>query len=199
MPIVRLLFEYGNFNKNNCEATSTLLVLFAIAMPFYAMISIVTRALNVAGRTKVTLIAAIHALVVNAIGSLVAVWMGYGVFGLALANAISTIWQYLVLRHYLKKHAPEFLTESLLKPAIQVFFGSLILAFISLQGYTFLHNVLSGHLNEKLNLIVAIGLPGLAGMVFYAIYLDKLGYPERDLLRGYANKVLRFFGVQLKA
>ena len=197
-PIVQLLFQYGNFNLNNCKATAVLLVLFAIAMPFYAMISIVTRALNVAGQTKVTFIAAIHALVVNAVGSLIAVWMGKGVEGLALANAISTIWQYLVLRHYLKKHAPEFLTESLLKPFIQVIIGSVILAIISFQGYTFLHNVLTGHLHEKLNLIVSMSVAGIAGMTFYAVYLDKLGYPERDLLRGYANKVLRFFGVQLK-
>jgi len=199
VPIVQLLFQYGKFNAGNCLETSNLLVLFAIAMPFYAMISIVTRALNVAGQTKVTFIAAIHALVVNVVGSLIAVWMGKGVEGLALANAISTIWQYLVLRHYLKKHAPEFLTESLLKPAIQVVIGSVILAIISFQGYTFLHNVLTGHLHEKLNLIVSMSVAGIAGMTFYAIYLDKLGYPERDLLRGYANKVLRFFGVQLKA
>jgi hypothetical protein len=104
-----------------------------------------------------------------------------------------------VLRHYLKKHAPEFLTESLLKPAVQVIGGSLILAFISFQGYVFLHNVLTGHLHEKLNLIISMSVSGIAGMTFYAIYLDKLGYPERDLLRGYANKVLRIFGVQLKA
>ncbi|PHX79582.1 MAG: murein biosynthesis integral membrane protein MurJ [Opitutia bacterium] len=198
-PIVRLLFEYGNFNKINCEATSTLLVLFAIAMPFYAMISIVTRALNVVGQTKVTFIAAIHALVVNVVGSLIAVWMGKGVEGLALVNIVSTLWQYLVLRHYLNKHAPEFLGESLVKPAIQVFVGSIVLAFIAFQGYTFIHNVLTGHLNEKVNLILSMGVSGLVGMTFYAIYLDKLGYPERDLLRGYANKVLRFFGVQLKA
>lgn len=199
VPIVQVLFQYGRFSAGNCLATSNLLVLFAIAMPFYAMISIVTRALNVAGQTKVTLIAAIHALVVNAVGSLIAVWMGKGVEGLALANAISTLWQYLVLRHYLKKYASEFLEESLLKPAMQVIGGSLVLAVISFQGYTFLHNILTGHLHEKLNLIVSMGVAGLAGMVFYAIYLDKLGYPERDLLRGYANKVLRFFGVQLKA
>ena len=198
VPIVQLLFQYGKFNAGNCLETSNLLVLFAIAMPFYAMISIVTRALNVAGQTKVTFIAAIHAMVINAAGSLIAVWMGKGVEGLALANAISTIWQYLVLRHYLKKHAPEFLTESLLKPAIQVIGGSLVLAYISFQGYAFLHNILTGHLHEKLNLIISMGVAGMAGMVFYAIYLDKLGYPERDFLRGYANKLLRFFGVQLK-
>ncbi len=199
VPIVQLLFQYGRFNAGNCLATSHLLVLFAIAMPFYAMISIVTRALNVAGQTKTTLIAALHALAVNAVGSAVAVWLGYGVEGLAVANSVSTVWQYFVLRHYLKKHAPEFLTESLLKPAFQVFIGSALMAVIAYQGYFFLHNAFTGHLNDKINLILSMGIAGLAGMVFYALFLDKLGYPERDLLRGYANKVLRFIGVQLKA
>jgi putative peptidoglycan lipid II flippase len=196
-PIVQLLFQYGRFNKNNCKATAVLLVLFAIAMPFYAMISIVTRALNVAGQTTVTLIAAVHAFLVNLVCSGFAVWMGYGVEGLALANVFSTVWQYFVLRHYLKKHAPEFLAESLLKPAIQVFVGSVILAVIAFNGYSFLHNAFYGHVAEKLNLILSMGIAGIAGMVFYALYLDKLGYPERDLLRTYANKVLRVFGVQL--
>jgi hypothetical protein len=125
--------------------------------------------------------------------------MGQGVEGLAWANAVSTLWQYFVLRHYLKKHAPEFLAESLLKPALQVIIGSLLLAVVAFQGYAFLHNVLYGHLNEKINLTVSMGLAGGAGMAVYAVLLDKLGYPERDLLRGYANKVLRLFGLQLRA
>jgi peptidoglycan biosynthesis protein MviN/MurJ (putative lipid II flippase) len=168
-------------------------------MPFYAMISIVTRALNVAGQTQATLIAAIHALVVNATGSVVAVWLNQGVEGLAWANALSTLWQYFVLRHYLKKHAPDFLAESLIKPSLQVVGGSLLLLMVTFQGYAFLHNILQGHLNEKLNLVLSMGLAGGIGMAVYALFLDKLGYPERDLLRGYANKVLRFFGLQLRA
>lgn len=199
VPIVQLLFQYGRFNETNSKATATLLVLFAIAMPFYAMISIVTRALNVAGRTKATFIAAIHALVVNAVGSLIAVGMGQGVEGLAWANVASTIWQYLVLRHHLKKHAPEFLAESLSRPAAQVILGSVMLAVISFQGFTFLRDVFSGHLNEKLNLVLSMGIAGGAGMAVYAVFLDRTGYPERDLLRGYANKVLRLFGLQLRA
>ena len=104
-----------------------------------------------------------------------------------------------MLRHHLKKHAPEFLAENLLKPASQVVAGSVLLAVVAFQGYAFLHNVLSGHLNEKLNLVVSMGLAGGTGMAVYAVFLDKLNYPERDLLRGYANKVLRLFGLQLRA
>ena len=199
VPIVQLLFNYGNFGTGDCDNTSRLLVIFALAMPFYAMISIVTRALNVAGKTEATLIAAIHALVVNASGSLVAVWLHQGVEGLAWANAVSTLWQYFVLRHYLKKHAPEFLADSLFKPALQVLGGSVLLAVVSFQGYAFLHNILAGHVNETINLLLSMALAGGAGMALYALILDKLGYPERDLLRGYANKVLRLFGLQLRA
>ncbi|MBM3868540.1 MAG: murein biosynthesis integral membrane protein MurJ [Verrucomicrobia bacterium] len=199
VPIVQLLFNYGNFRTGDCANTSRLLVIFALAMPFYAMISIVTRALNVAGQTKATLVAAVHALIVNATGSAVAVWLSLGVEGLAWANALSTLWQYAVLRHHLRKHAPEFLGESLFKPATQVLAGSVLLAVVAFQGYAFLHNVLAGHLNEKVNLVVSMGLAGGAGMALYAVFLDKLGYPERDLLRGYANKVLRLFGLQLRA
>jgi putative peptidoglycan lipid II flippase len=199
VPILQLLFNYGNFGTGDCVNTSRLLVIFALAMPFYAMISIVTRALNVAGQTKATLIAALHALAVNATGSAVAVWMNHGVEGLAWANAASTLWQYVVLRHLLKKHAPEFLAESLFKPAFQVILGSVLLAVVAFQGYAFLHNVLGGHVNEKVNLVISMGLAGGAGMAAYAVLLDKLGYPERDLLRGYANKVLRLVGLQLRA
>lgn len=198
VPIVQLLFNYGNFRTGDCAITSRLLVIFALAMPFYAMISIVTRALNVAGQTKATLVAAAHALAVNAAGSVAAVWLNQGVEGLAWANAVSTLWQYLVLRRQLTKHAPEFLAESLLRPALQVVGGSVLLAVVSFQGYAFLHNVLTGHLHEKLNLFVSMALAGGAGMGAYGVLLYKLGYPERDLLRSYADKALRLFGLQFR-
>ena len=197
-PIVQLLFEFGKFTPEHCAATSRLLVLFAIAMPFYAMISLATRALNVAGQTRVTLIAALHALVVNFLGSLAAVGFGFGVEGLALANAVSTVWQYLVLRHYLKRLAPEFLDEPMLRPSLQVLAGSVGMAILAYQGYAWLHRLGAGVLPEKLNLGLAMLLGGGLAMVVYALFLDRLRYPERALLRGFANKLLRPTGYQLK-
>ena len=197
-PIVQLLFEFGKFTPEHCAATSRLLVLFALAMPFYAMISLATRALNVAGHTQATLIAAVHALVVNLIGSLLAVGCGQGVEGLAVANAVSTIWQYLVLRRYLRKHAPEFLDEPMLKPTLQVLVGSVGMAVLAYQTYAWLHLLGYGRLPEKLNLGLAMLFGGGLAMAAYALFLDRLRYPERDLLRGFANKLLRRTGYQFK-
>ena len=53
---------------------------------------------------------------------------------------------------------PEFLAESLFKPALQVLGGSVLLAVVSFQGYAFLHNVLAGHVNETINLVLSMGL-----------------------------------------
>ena len=167
-------------------------------MPFYAMISLATRALNVAGQTRVTLIAALHALAVNFVGSVAAVMLGYGVEGLAIANAVSTVWQYLVLRHYLKRLAPEFLTEPMVKPALQVLIGSFLLGVIAYQTTAWIRLLGHEHLPEKLNLGLAMFVGGSLAMVAYAVYLDFLRYPERDLLRGFANKLLRRTGYQLK-
>jgi putative peptidoglycan lipid II flippase len=197
-PIVQLLFELGKFTPEHCAATSRLLVLFAFAMPFYAMISLATRALNVAGQTRVTLIAALHALAVNFVGSVAAVALGYGVEGLAIANAVSTVWQYLVLRHYLKRLAPEFLTEPMIKPAIQVLIGAFLLGIIAYQATAWFRLLGHDHLPDKLNLGLAMFVGGSVAMVAYAVYLDILHYPERDLLRGFANKLLRRTGYQLK-
>jgi len=197
-PIVQLLFEFGKFTPEHCAATSRLLVLFALAMPFYAMISLATRALNVAGHTQATLIAAVHALVVNLIGSLLAVGCGQGVEGLAVANAVSTIWQYLVLRRYLRMHAPEFLDEPMLKPTLQVLVGSVGMAVLAYQTYAWLHLLGYGRLPEKLNLGLAMLFGGGLAMAAYALFLDRLRYPERDLLRGFANKLLRRTGYQFK-
>jgi hypothetical protein len=55
-----------------------------------------------------------------------------------------------------------------------------------------------GHLPEKLNLGLAMFVGSGVAMVAYAVYLDFLRYPERDLLRGFANKLLRRTGYQLK-
>ena len=197
-PIVQLLFELGKFTPEHCAATSRLLVLFAFAMPFYAMISLATRALNVAGQTRVTLIAALHALAVNFVGSVAAVALGYGVEGLAIANAVSTVWQYLVLRHYLKRLAPEFITEPMIKPAIQVLIGAFLLGIIAYQATAWFRLLGHDHLPDKLNLGLAMFVGGSVAMVAYAVYLDILHYPERDLLRGFANKLLRRTGYQLK-
>ena len=190
-PIVELLFKFGKFSAADCASTRVILVLFAFVMPFYAMISMVTRALNVAGNTKATFWAAVHAFAVNLGASLIAVWMGWGIQGLAIANGISTFWQYLVLRRMLQRSAPAFLGESLLVPTLKVLVGSAVLGIVAYWSFTLLDGCMKSLLHLKLSLFVAMLVAASVSALLYAWILCVWGYPEKDLVLSYRDKVLR--------
>ncbi len=198
-PVIRLLFEMGRFTAADCTKTRNVLVLFALAMPFYAMISLVTRALNVVGNTQATFRAAVQAAVINIIGSILAIACGYGIEGLAVANAVSTVWQYAVLRKMLAKSAPAFLTESLRRPCAQVLTGSLLMGFLAYHSYHWIIALrLATQLNGKLALFLAMLMSAILSATIYAIFLDWLKYPERDMIRTFVNKLIRPAGYQFK-
>jgi len=189
--IIRLLFEFGRFSAADCAHTRSVLVLFALAMPFHAMISMVTRALNVAGQTQATFQVAMWSVGVNIVGSVGAVWWGYGVEGLAVANAVSAIAQYFLLRRKLRRTAPAFLAEDLTRPFLQAMGGSLVMGFIAYHGFLLTFGAGERWLNVKVNLLFSMALAGGLAAALYAGLLIWWKYPERDMVIGFADKALR--------
>ncbi len=189
--IIRLLFEFGRFSAEDCAKTRSVLVLFALAMPFHAMISMVTRALNVAGQTQATFRVALWAVGINVTGSVAAVVLGYGIEGLAVANAASAVVQYVLLRRQLRRTAPAFLAENLAKPFGQALVGSLIMGIVAYHGFSLLFRFGQPWLNPKVNLLAAMALAGGIAAALYAALLVWWNYPERDLVLGFSDRLLR--------
>lgn len=194
-PILALLFQYGRFGGDDVGQSATLLVLFSASMPFYALSALASRALNVAGRTDATLVAAVHALAVNAVLSLALSWSSLpglrGANGLAVANLAAAVWQLAVLKIRLRRHAPEFLSEPLVKPLLQVLFGSFILGAVAFQTHAWIQVQLWGQLPAKALLFGSMLVAVVVAGALYAWILDQFGYPERDLIRGYLDRVAR--------
>lgn len=194
-PILELLFQYGRFGYDDVRDSAALLVLFSASMPFYALSALVSRALNVAGRTDATLIAAVHALAVNATLSIVFSMTEFpgmrGANGLAVANLIAAIWQFIVLQRRLRQAAPDFLSESLFKPLLQVLFGSFILGAVAYQTHAWLQIQLWGTFPVKVLLFGTMLFALVVAGGLYAWILDQFGYPERDLIRGYLDRFAR--------
>lgn len=198
--IVLLLFEFGKFNAKDCENTRLVLCLFALAMPFHAMISMVTRALNVIGNTTATFRVALQSVFVNVVGSVGVVLGGYGIEGLAIANAVAAMVQYGLLRWELKKSAPDVLAESLWKPAGQSIVGSLVMGFLAFHLYHFFNRQFTNWnlLAVKFNLFISMFLAALIAASVYAAILYLWKYPERDMLTGFLDKWRRRFGLHPK-
>ena len=192
IKIVKLLFEFGQFKAQDCANTETVLVLFSLAMPFHAMISMVTRALNVVGKTKATFNVAIRSVAVNVVFSVLAIYYGYGIIGLAVANAIAAIAQYFLLRRELKKSSPEFFSESLLKPFLLTIGGSLIMGMVAYQFCQLFANLCQSWLNEKINLMLSMSIGAAIGASCYAAILYYFKYPERDLIINALEKIKTF-------
>jgi putative peptidoglycan lipid II flippase len=189
--IIRLLFEFGRFSQADCARTRSVLVLFALAMPFHAMISMVTRALNVAGQTQATFQAAMWSVAVNVVGSVGAVFSGYGIEGLAVANAVSAVVQYFLLRRKLRRTAPAFLAESLNRPFLQALGGSLVMGLVAYHGFHLIFRAGEQWLNTKVNLLASMALAGGLAAALYAWLLVWWKYPERDMVLGFGDKLLR--------
>ena len=199
--IVQVLFEFGKFKAEDCENTRLVLCLFAFAMPFHAMISMVTRALNVIGNTTATFRVALQSVSVNVVASIFVVWKGYGIEGLASANALAAIVQYGLLRMELKKSAPYILTESFWKPCGQCILGSFAMGGIAYQLFHLLNPVLHRWdvLNSKIALFLAMSVAaGIAASV-YAALLYWWKYPERDMLTDALDKVKHRLGIKSDA
>ncbi len=189
IKIVKLLFEFGQFKAQDCANTETVLVLFSLAMPFHAMISMVTRALNVVGKTQATFHVALKSVAVNVVVSVVTIYYGYGILGLAAANAVAAIAQYFLLRRELQKSSPEFFSESLLRPFLLTLGGSLIMGMIAYQICQSVANLCQSCLNDKLNLLLSMSLGAAIGASVYAAILYYFKYPERDLIVNGATKI----------
>ena len=99
--------------------------------------------------------------------------------------------QYFLLRRQLRQTAPAFLTENLTKPFLQALGGSLLMGIVAYQGFGFISRLAEPWLNTKVNLLLSMALAGGIGATLYAALLIWWKYPERDMVLGFGERLLR--------
>lgn len=87
-PIVALLFEHGQFTRADTVATGTALAGFAIGLPAYVLIKVLTPGFHARSDTSTPVRVALAAMLVNLVANLVLVWP-LGHVGIALGTAIA--------------------------------------------------------------------------------------------------------------
>lgn len=87
-PILRVLFEWGRFGPVDTTATATLLGIYAIALPAYAIGTLTTRALHARRNMRAPLRIAGWNFAIN-LGAGIALMIPLGVIGLAIGNTLA--------------------------------------------------------------------------------------------------------------
>jgi putative peptidoglycan lipid II flippase len=186
-PIVRLVFERGNFTPHSTHIVSIALFWFAFSLPFGGLNLLLTRTFFAVRRPWIpTRLAAIN-IVVDIVVS-VALYKPFGIAGLIIgtvaANAVMTALQLQRLRVGFNGRLEGTQTTMI---TARILLASALLAGVSWAVWKLLHEVLGVSLAAQ---IVSVGGAAAAGLFVYVRAVLAMRVPE-------AHQVSRLIRAQL--
>lgn len=136
-PIIRVLFERGAFEAADTRAMAPLLGAFALGMPFFSVVSLMTRAFYSLKDMMTPVRIATWSFIINLAGSLL-LMPTLGVLGLAIASTVAVTIQTIVLQRRLTTLAPELAFRPLAGDLGKVFAATAAMSAVVVAGWRFL-------------------------------------------------------------
>ncbi len=137
-PMVRLLFEHGEFTAVSTRRASFALMCLAPSLLTYSAVNVMARAFYALGDTKVPMQISAVCLCLNIVVLLPLIFMfpkGLQAGALGVANALSSLLNVGLLSYALKRKMPKWEIQSLLRPVA----GMLLAAVVAGGVAWFLH------------------------------------------------------------
>ena len=175
--ILMVLFQWGQFNVSNVQATAPIVVIYALALPFHSIATFCVRCFYSAKAMTVPVRISLILLLLNTVLSLVfmSIW---GVYGLALANLIAAVLHAQMLLSATTKAFSISLVRGL-KPILKpILYGLATIGIICILGKFFLAYC---DLTEKLSAIWAIGTLIPLSACSYFFVLHRLGIANQQI------------------
>ena len=180
-PIVRLVFERGEFNAQSTHLVSIALFWFAFSLPFGGLNLLLTRTFFAVQRPWIPTSLAAMNIVVDIIVS-VALYKPLGIAGLIIgtitANVVMTALQFYRLRLGLNGRLEGGQTTMI---TARILVASALLAGVSWVVWELLDSVLGGSLAAQ---IVSVGGAGVAGVFVYVRAVLIMRIPEAHQVSG---------------
>ena len=156
-PIIRILFQRGEFTSYSTRITSSALLFYSFGLCAYAGIKILVSTFYSMGDTRTPVRTASISLVVNLVLNLILMWP-LKVGGLALATSIAASTNFIILYALLKKRIGDIGTARIISSLVRIAFASIIMG-----AFTF---ALSGFLFRRLDSSGIESAVKLLGVIF---------------------------------
>lgn len=180
-PIVRILFDRGNFETQAISMTSVALFFYSLGMIGFGIREVLSRAFYSLQDTKTPAINAAIAVLLNIILNIIlSRFMGIG--GLALATSISAIFGTVLLFVSLRKKIGSFGIKKLANSFMKIIGASLVMGLISKLSF----NSMIGALGQNISLVITIGI----GAMVYGVMIYFMKVEEVEVLVGMMKKKL---------
>jgi putative peptidoglycan lipid II flippase len=164
-PIIRLFFERGQFDSTSTVGTASAMVFYALGLAGHATVEIVDRVFYARHDTRTPVLAAILAVAVNIVASLILMQTSLTFRGLALANSIAALVEASVLIGLISFRLPGLNVGRLATPAIRTLAASLVMGL-----------PVAWLLAQLEPLLRSLGTPGQAVLLGACISLGALLY-----------------------
>jgi putative peptidoglycan lipid II flippase len=132
-PIVRVLFERGQFMPADTAATAVAVRFYAIGLVGYSAARIVSPVFYALGRSRVPVAASLTSIAINVVASVVLVrWMGFA--GLALGTSLGAITNGAILVLLLRRHLRGLEGTSLMSTTARILLAALVMAVVAVAA-----------------------------------------------------------------
>ena len=170
-PILSLLFEWGRFSDRDVALTAPILAIYSISIPFYALISYLTRIFHSQQNMKAPVRVSAMALILNVVLS-IALMIAFDVKGLASATVITAVCQFTMLCLLLSRQSWMTQISGLWSQVIRILIASLLMGAVVLGVKTMLPLTAD---TSRLSLLLSLSAIICAGVASYAVAVLALG------------------------
>ena len=183
-PIVKLLFQRGEFDARATQMTAVALTFYSIGMIGYGLRDILGKVFYSLQDTKTPMINGVMAMILNIILNISFVkFTNMQLAGLAFATSISAIFTVSLLFISLGRKIGNFGGKSIALAMIKSLISGIIMAVVTLFIYNFIANRLgNGFIQESITLALAVAI----GAIVYGICIIVLKVDEVNVI---LNKV----------
>ncbi|MCU9809018.1 murein biosynthesis integral membrane protein MurJ [Paraclostridium sp. AKS46] len=185
-PIVKLLFQRGEFDARATQMTAIALIFYSIGMLGFGLRDILGKIFYSLQDTKTPMINGIIAMVLNIVLNLAFVkYTNMGLGGLAFATSISSLVTIALLSVSLRRKIGAFGGKKIISVLIKSIIAALLMALVTKFTYNAIDAFLSaGFIQDAIKLAISVGL----GAIVYAISIIVLRVDEVKLIFKMINK-----------
>jgi putative peptidoglycan lipid II flippase len=173
-PIVRLVYQRGEFDAESTRQTAEALFWFSFSLPFAGVNLLQTRSFFSLQKPWLPTVTALGSLVVNAAVSL-ALYKPLGIGGLVLGTAVASAAMTLLQGTLLRRRLGGIDLARTLDASARILVAAAVLGAVAYGIHTGLEHLLGTSLIAQ---VVTLGVALAAGAAVYAAIVLKAGIPE---------------------
>lgn len=184
-PIVRAMFEQGEFSKENTIATAYALLFYSLGLVGYSTQQVLNRVFYAIQDTKTPVLAGIFTIIINIVLNFILIKpLAHG--GLALAYSIAGLANMILLLYFLKKKIGKIDGRRMTISFIKTLIASLFMGIIVYFSANLMEN--NFDMNLKIYQIIQVLLSAFIGVVVYMITVSFMKMEEAQMALGLVLK-----------